>query len=45
MGGGGHDIGRLSYVDVVVTGKAVVRAVAKDSERPFEKTVQKGRCW
>ena len=49
--GGGHDSRRVSYVDVEVTGKAVVRAFTKDSERPFSlqrpfgKTVQKGCCW
>ena len=46
---GGHDSRRVSYVDVEVTGKAAVRAVAKDSERPFSlerrfrKTIWKDR--
>ena len=41
MGGGGHDSWRVSYVDLEVTGKAVVRAVRKR----IRKTVQMGRCW
>ena len=36
-------VGGFSYVDVEVTGKAVVRAVTKDSERPFRKAVWKDR--